>query len=650
MGSLSSGLEAYSAWRAGLIVSVVRYRGWLAENELDDAQTELRIARLIERLAEDRLVIAFVAALARGKSELINAIFFAGVGAPLLPSGEGRATLCPTELLYDKSRPPSIELLPIETGASCTSASEFRRYPDEWRVLPLDTSSLDAIMAGLSSIGETKRVQLDEARRCGLYDRLGRDHGLVAHEDGSVEIPRWRHAFVNMPHPLLEHGLVILDTPGLNATGKEPETMSSPLPNVHAIVFVIAADSGITNSDLAVWRDHAGQPAQTAPGRFAVLNKIDGLWDPRKSTEDIDADIAAQAECCARALGLPSMRMYAVSAQKGLLAKLTGDRPLLERSRLPELERAIAAEVIPSRHQIMASLARTEIEDLLATMRSRLDAQRRSVLDQLQELDNLCSKNRGLITAMMQKIRSDKDYFEQGLARFQALRDVFSGHANRLYTNLGLDALSEEWRRTRDEIRSSVFTPGVRGAMSRYFRNVRRNLDQSALEVAEIAQLMEAMYRKFSLEHGLRLSSPVQFSMLKYVKEIDRLESGYEHQFHTFMTMLTNEKLALMRKFFETLASQVKRCYEYANRETDAWLRALMAPMETQVHEHQLQLLRRLESIKHIQHATDTLARRVEELAAIEAAVREQLARHGRIEADIGSALEFSEPSFARAA
>ena len=69
----------------------------------------------LERLHQDKLVVAFVAEFSRGKSELINAIFFADFGQRLLPSSAGRTTMCPTELLHDPSRPPSIRLLPIET-------------------------------------------------------------------------------------------------------------------------------------------------------------------------------------------------------------------------------------------------------------------------------------------------------------------------------------------------------------------------------------------------------------------------------------------------------------------------------------------------------------------------------------------------------
>ena len=46
-----------------------------------------------------------------------------------------------------------------------------------------------------------------------------------------------------------------------------------------------------------------------------------------------------------------------------------------------------------------------------------------------------------------------------------------------------------------------------------------------------------------------------------------------------------------------------------------------MAPMEAQVREHQIQLKRRLESIKRIHQATDTLEDRIKELEHAENAL-----------------------------
>src|ERR1035437_2805297 len=96
---LAQQFAAYSEWRNQLSASLEAFRGWLSENELSDAQTDLRLGQLLEKLREDRLHVAFVAEFSRGKSELINAIFFADYGSRMLPSTAGRTTMCPTELM-----------------------------------------------------------------------------------------------------------------------------------------------------------------------------------------------------------------------------------------------------------------------------------------------------------------------------------------------------------------------------------------------------------------------------------------------------------------------------------------------------------------------------------------------------------------------
>ena len=103
--SLVNDFEAYSQWRMELSRRIAEYRAWLGKEDLNDSQRDLRLQQLIDRLAEDKLHVAFVAEFSRGKSELINAIFLSDLKQRLLPSTAGRTTMCPTELLYDPARP-----------------------------------------------------------------------------------------------------------------------------------------------------------------------------------------------------------------------------------------------------------------------------------------------------------------------------------------------------------------------------------------------------------------------------------------------------------------------------------------------------------------------------------------------------------------
>ncbi|NJD26450.1 MAG: GTPase [Betaproteobacteria bacterium] len=623
--TLAQQFAAYSEWRSSLSDAVGDFHQWLGQNDLSDAQTDLRLTQLLERLREDRLNVAFVAEFSRGKSELINAIFFADYGTRVLPSSAGRTTMCPTELLFDPERPPRIELLPITTRGSNGSISEYKRYPEEWTVIPLDVGSTEAMQEGLRHVSEMIRVVPDEARRLGFDAGTHNDAFYPTGDDGLVEIPRWRHAVINFPHPLLKQGLVILDTPGLNAIGTEPELTLSLLPNAHAVLFILAADTGVTQSDLSIWRDHIGDGGAARRGRVVVLNKIDGQWDELKSEAEIDSEIRRQVSSCAGVLGLSERQVFPVSAQKGLVAKINGDAVLLERSRLPLLEAALSGELIPAKQDIVRDNTESEFGEVSRRVRGLLESRLAGLREQLDELTELRGKNKGVVTYMMGKVRAEKEEFESGLQRYYAVRSVFSTLTNNLFGHLGLDALRELTQETRTAMLDASFSKSLSDSMALFFKRSREALARSGGEITEITSMMDAVYKKFAVEHGLKLGSPATFSLLRYEKELDRLEAWCNSHLNSMRSLLTTDKHNITQKFFEEVAVLVRRAFERANRDAETWLRAIMAPMETQVREHQIQLKRRLESIKRIHQATDTLEDRINELEGVEKEMLEQI-------------------------
>lgn len=628
---LAARFEAYSDWRRRLSAAISGLHEWLSQQELADAHTDLSIQHLLERLHQDQLVVAFVAEFSRGKSELINAIFFADFGQRLLPSAAGRTTMCPTELLYDSTRPPSIRLLPIETRARDGSVTEFKNYADEWVTLALDLSSPDRMSEVLSQVSQTKRVPIVLARKYGLYDDGDVLAPISAADEAVVDIPCWRHAVINFPHPLLQQGLVILDTPGLNAIGTEPELTLNLLPNAHAVLFILAADAGVTKTDIDVWQKHlVGENPATKEGRLVILNKIDGLWDDLRSASQIESEIARQVRSSAELLAIPPAQVFPVSAQKALLAKVNGDDALLAKSRLPQLEMALSQELIPAKRHIVGSATRTEIRSLAASTRTILDSRVAGIREQVGELRGLRGKNQDVVEHMLERIQQEKDLFERGMQRYTALRTVFTQHTNALYECIGLEKLRTTAGETRKRIEGSPFTKGVRSAMSDFFAHIHGGLEQSAVQTSEIHEMMLAMYVRFASEHGLEPFAPPPFSMLKYQKEVERLERAYNVHFNTLWNMVSKAKFTLMKRFFETIAIRVKHVYDIANRDLESWLKAVMGPLETQVREHHIQLRRRLESVKRIHRASDELEERLSELEQAEAGIRDQISALGR--------------------
>lgn len=623
--NLEQHFEAYSEWRQSLATAVTDLKTWLHQQELSDTQVDQRLEHVLSTLRDDKLYVAFVAEFSRGKSELINAIFFANFGQRILPSSAGRTTMCPTEVMFESGSQPSLRLLPIESRKSGTTIAEFRGFPEEWQAIPLDTQAPDKMIQTLQHITEVKHVAREEAQAMGFHIAEEESQtGMRVADDGLVEIPKWRHAIINIPHPLLEQGLVILDTPGLNALGAEPELTLNMLPSAHAVLFILAADAGVTKSDIDVWHDHIGVRKDSPnKGRLVVLNKIDGLWDELRDWDEVSREIERQIRETARHLTIPEQNVFPVSAQKALLGKVKKDAKILERSRILALEQALGNEIVPAKREIVRDNISGDMEDVIQAMRLIVSQRLKNVYEHMDELGGLSGKNMDVIEHMMKKVKADKEVFEKSLQRFQATRSIFSQQTNVLYTHLNLKNLDTQIAQIKKDMEISMTTAGLKACMEHFFKYALDTMEAAAKQAQEIKAMMEGVYKKFQEEHGLGNIKPGGFSVTRYLREIKRFQERHD-QYMKGVSLVFTEQRVLTRKFFESSVAKVRAIYKMANRDADNWLKTIMSPMESQVREHQVQLRRRLESVKRIHQASDTLEERVSELEQIRDGIREQ--------------------------
>ena len=609
MAELATSFQEYGAWRDALANAILQMRQWLGHAQLLENDASRRLDVALDRLGEDKLVIAFVAEFSRGKSELINAIFFADYGRRILPSSAGRTTMCPTELMYDDSLPPCIRALPIETRARLGSTTDFKKATAEWRVFPVNTNSAEGMLQAFKMVSETVRVSVEEARLYGLYDPDDPDQVLALDAQGQVEISRWRHAVINFPHPLLKQGLVILDTPGLNAIGTEPELTLSLVPSSHAVLFVLAADTGVTKSDLEVWRHIIGD-AGSNNNHIAVLNKIDGLWDALKTEEEIEREVDKQVHSVSRTLDLGLDRVFPVSAQKGLVAKVTGDVRLLAHSRLPALEAALVDLLVPAKSRIVREQTLAAVERVGQEVRNALGARERGLIEQLYEMRALQGKNQSSIERMLLRAQTESREFEENVRKIVAARVVLSKLSEQVYENLRLDALRKQVLHARERMRKVRLSPQFFGVVKDYFAGLRDLLRHANSGLLEVEKMVVGVQRKFAEDLGWSLQPPMAFSLDTYLAELERAEAAYRGHFGA-LAVLTRDKWSLIERFFDTVVSKSREVFAAAERDTEAWIRSLLPPIEVQVREQRAQLKKRAESVQRIRDAQESLDERI---------------------------------------
>jgi hypothetical protein len=608
-------MQAYEVWKRELIQTIQDFQGWLTGHDMISPENELRVFETIDALRNDRLTVAFVAEFSRGKTELINALFFSQYGRRLLPSEAGRTTMCPTELFYDqKEQNAYIRLLPIESRSQERSISDYKLEPIHWNQIPLDMKDPDQIATALHEVVKTKRVPREKAAELGLYHPehdAYQKHGKAPDE---VEIPVWRHAMISFPHPLLKEGLVVLDTPGLNALGNEPELTISMLPAAQAVLFLLGADTGVTRSDLDMWQHHvSGVRSKGGKGLVVVLNKIDTLWDDLKDHATINATIESQRRLSAEQLHVPIEQVFPLSAQKALLAKVRKDQDLLERSRMPVLERFLAEEILPQKQNIVRESILQEIGGLLDENRSILEAKRLAAEKQFTDLRSLRGKNADVIMHLMTKSREEQAAYLKNVESFQSSRRLLQNQAKVMLETLSLERLDQLIARTRKDMTGSWTTNGMKSGMKTFFDGAREVMDQVSAQAEQTRMLIRATYRKFHEEHGLPALTPKVFSVGSYSAELDRLYEEAEAFRKSPVTTMT-EQTFVIKKFFVSLVSHARNLFFKANQEADAWLKEVMNPLVKQIKDHKVAMEKRLDTLRRISESRDTLEARIKEL------------------------------------
>ncbi|MDH3376396.1 MAG: dynamin family protein [Gammaproteobacteria bacterium] len=607
-------LGQYDKWRRELADAIQAYQSWMNNYDLTEPESELRMFELLKELRGDKLTVALVGEFSRGKTELINAIFFSDYHRRLLPSTPGRTTMCPTEIRYDPNTNPCMRLLPIASRTSALSITEQKARTVGWTTIPLNLESADEMAEALEEIIKTQSVSMDEAKRLGFsLDTLPDTGG----DSDSVDIPKWRHATINYPHRLMEQGLVVLDTPGLNGLGSEPELTMTALANAHAVLFVLAADTGVTRSDLDIWKQHVCIATHGhSEARIAALNKIDTLWDELSTEEKVSADIEQQITATMRTLEIERDFVFPVSATKGLLGKVRHDPALVDRSGLSALERKLSEDTITYKEQLVRDKIVGEIGAMVDGSLGLVNTRLQAYQSELEEIESLRNKSSSAIRELNARLRSQKGIYNKKAIEFNETRDLLQREVKLLLSLISLHDFDKLIVRTRKQMSKSWTTAGLRTNMAGFFEETHEVMKRVEARSERLRGLADDIYKRFHAEHGLPRVRPPTFSTRKFLKKFKNLEREAE-AFRNSPAMMMTEQNYVIKKFFIALVSRARLIYMDAGNATRVWASAILKPLYQQIQDHKTMIDRRLENLDKLLGSHSSLDGRVQEITGI---------------------------------
>jgi hypothetical protein len=605
-----------SLWRHRAAKELRRWQQWLGDNDLLSDATLATLQTTQSQLNKARFTIAIVAEVSRGKSELINSMLFAQHGKRIVPAGVGRTTMCPTEFFCDEDVPSYLELLPIDTRTQEVSLSELCNTPSAWQRFDLPNDDSDFLAQTLLKVCETQKVSLEKAQLLGLNDDAFIPSNDVVKT--GVEVPMWRYARLNMHHPLLASGLAILDTPGLNALGHEPELTYAVLPDADAVIYMLSADSGVTRSDQLAWHQHLNHlPLHS---KMAVLNKIDALNDGLRSPLEIRTDILQQMDRCAAALGLPKNQVFAVSARSGLNARMNKDDALLNQSRVPLLETSLTTQLLEKRQALLKSQVLEVLEKSYRMSTRDLKSLRLQSQTQLSELQTLnASSNPEQAVSAYE--RDTKKRFLQESTLSQNIHQTMALHESALLKLLSVETSKNEFELVLNSCQSSsanVIKQQLLAVMMALIKRIEAAVSEASKPMATAARALGKVDKLNGISplpegaQEVRDVKPLAFDEM--LIELGQLAQTSAAQLPAMLLQSSAQR----SKAAKTVMALDARCTQLlleANRSCEQWLLQLNEPIHHALALHKALLAKRSDTLSRMQQAQQALSKNLSHLS-----------------------------------
>jgi hypothetical protein len=604
-------LRHYSQWRGQLIEAIEKYQHWRKRYKLDDPNSTANITGILENLNIDRLTLAFVAEFSRGKTELINALFFSDTGVRLLPSMPGRTTMCPTEFFYDEENGSYLRLLDINSRFEDIPLNELKQDQKRWLHIDLDCAAPKQMQAAFKELLAVKRVPKHEAIKLGLYDEREAIKWGIGH-DNEIDIPRWRHALISFPHPLFKQGLTILDTPGLNALGSEPELTINMLPSAHAVVFVIAADTGVTKSDLDIWCSHVNKVGKQ--GLAVVFNKIDTMWDDiLSSDEEYRVALDSQVTSAANILKIDSKYIFPLSAKQALIAKVKGDQALLDKSGIAAIETYLSSGIVQHWQALLMDTIVRDIGFLITESINLTDIKYSQAAKEFQEFKQLDIENRELINKLIKDTLDLQDKYSADLTAFKQNRKKFEALRQALLDSISPVKIDKLIKYSKNEMSNSLSTHGMRQCMQKLFDDLRYALQSSVRLTLDTQDMVKTIHNQFHQDFGFKEIEPRLFTIDRYQFELEQLLADFNAYRLSSRVAITDQK-SVVEQLYSTTILKAKKIIKRANKDATLWSRNALSPLLHQIASYKKQTEIRLSILNSLLESKDNLQENLNKL------------------------------------
>ncbi|MGD1705168.1 dynamin family protein [Dapis sp. BLCC M229] len=465
---------------------------------------ELGLAREIEdikvaskNLREGVFRLMVLGDMKRGKSTFLNAL----IGENILPSDVNPCTALLTILRYGTEKKVTVH---FNDGKS-PEELDFKIFKRNYTIDP----------------AEAKRLE----------------------KENKQAFPDVDYAVVEYPLALLEKGIEIVDSPGLNDTEARNELSLGYINNCHAILFVMRATQPCTLGERRYLENYLKNRGLSV---FFLINAFDqireSLIDPddEEELEEAEAKVrkvfhANFAEYCViDGKDIYQERVFTISALPALRRRIKDNFASLEGTGFPEFMGALNNFLTKERAvqefrqaQTLASQANSHVREAIARRKPLLDEDVNELKARINSVEPEFKKLTEIRDQFQKEIRMVRDNKAKVVAdSFRSyvlnLGDTFEADFLRYQPDLNfMDFLNKEKREGFEAELKKAFEQYINDKLADWTITVENEMDAAFLELSRMAAHYGAFYSKVTDKITEKITGKKVNSFSSYGEEDD---------------------------------------------------------------------------------------------------------------------------------
>lgn len=354
---------------------------------------------LSEKLASARFKVIVLGEFKRGKSTFINSL----LGKEVLPAFATPCTAIINELKWNDEPKAVLHFKnPLPVKLPTGLPQEAIRHLEKYRGKTVDPLP----------------IPVEELEKYVVIQDPTKD------QSASIAETPYERVELGWPLELLQNGVEIIDSPGLNEHGSRTKVTMDYLGKIDAVIFVLSVHALASQTEISVIDRELRSSGHEY--LFFVCNRFDEL----KRTVERDRIMQYAYDHLAPRTALGKEGVYFVSALDAVIGREEKDAGMIERSKIPLVERALADFLVEHRGRVKLLQPAYQLAQGLKSALFETIPQRRKMLDSnMEELEVRVREAVPQLEDAEQRKRKKLESLERSRSRLRdAVRDAAANH------------------------------------------------------------------------------------------------------------------------------------------------------------------------------------------------------------------------------